>query len=110
MACAPLDQVAGAASRAEATGQQRYKHKAGLDKVLNKIKIVYADLYSDDLLMKCLHGKTQNANECFNGMIWQRAPRESYVSLPSVKFTLYDAVSHFNNGNRSTLDILNKAA
>lgn len=33
----------------------------------------------------------------------------TYVSLLSVKFALYDAVCHFNNGSRGTLDILNQA-
>ena len=33
---------------------------------------VYNDLTKAELLMKCLHGKTQNANETFRGMIWNR--------------------------------------
>lgn len=96
--------------RVEALGQGKYVHKGGLpDDVLNKVKTVYSDLCSDELLMKCLHGKTQNANECFNGLIWQQAPKEVYVSLPTVMFALHDAVAHFNNGSVSTLDILRQA-
>ena len=30
------------------------------------------DLCKPEMLSKCLHGKTQNSNECFNGMIWNR--------------------------------------
>ena len=32
--------------------------------------------------------------------------KDTYVSLSIIKFALYDAVCHFNNGNRSTFDIL----
>lgn len=80
-----------------------------LNNVLNRVKTVYSDLCCDELLMKCLHGKTQNANECFNGLTWQRAIKEVYVSLPTITFALYDAAAHFNNGGVSTLDILRQA-
>lgn len=96
--------------KVESLGQGKYVHKGGLpNDVLSRVKAVYSDLCSDELLSKCLHGKTQNANECFNGLIWQRAPKEVYVSLPTIRFALHDAVAHFNNGSISTLDILRQA-
>ena len=36
---------------------------------LYKIRPVFEDLTKDDELRKCLHGKTQNANESFNRKI-----------------------------------------
>lgn len=97
-------------NRRSALGGGCYKHKGGLSKeILNKVKPVYTDLCTDELLKKCLHGKTQNANESFNGMIWQRGPKDVHVSLPILLFGLYDAVCHFNDGNRSTADILREA-
>ena len=36
---------------------------------------VYTGLTKPEMLIKCLHGKTQNANESFNGMIWERIPK-----------------------------------
>ena len=30
---------------------------------------------------KCLHGKTQNSNESYNGMIWNRVPKAHHVGL-----------------------------
>lgn len=97
-------------NRRNALGSGYYKHKGGLsNEVLNKVKPVYADLCTDELLKKCLHGKTQNANECFNGMIWQRVPKDVHMSLPILLFGLYDAVCHFNDGNRSVLAILKEA-
>ena len=50
----------------------------GLPKnVILQVKPIFVNLSEDDLLEKCLHGKTQNQNESFNGMIWQRIPKES---------------------------------
>ena len=38
-----------------------YKQKPGIHrKVFQKIKAVFMELSKDDLLKKCLHGKTQN--------------------------------------------------
>ena len=44
-----------------------YKHKKGqpMD-IVNFIKPVFDDLSSSQLLEKCLHGRTQNNNECLN--------------------------------------------
>ncbi|GIX70836.1 uncharacterized protein LOC101238613 [Caerostris extrusa] len=53
--------------------------------ILNIIKPVYLELCSRDLLQKCLHGKTQNANESFNGTLWRRVPKEVFVWLKTVK-------------------------
>lgn len=85
-----------------------YKHKGGLsNQVLNKVRPVYVDLCTEELL-KCLHGKTQNANESSN-MIWKQVPKDVHMSLPILCFGLYDAVCHFNDDDRSTADILREA-
>ena len=34
------------------------------------VKPIFRELQDEKLLSKCLHGKTQNQNESFNGMIW----------------------------------------
>ena len=33
------------------------------------------DLCKPEILSKCLHDKTQNSNESFNYMIWNRVPK-----------------------------------
>ena len=53
--------------------------------------------------LKCLHGKTQNTNESFNALIWERIPKTDYVSLPTLEFDVYDAVEHFNVGMKSSI-------
>ena len=37
-----------------------------------------------------MHGKTQNANESFNGTIWERIPKNTFVTLPNLEFGVYD--------------------
>lgn len=82
-----------------------YKPGCGLPlSVLAKIKPVYKDLYSDELLSKYLHGKTQNSNECLNGMIWQRGPKTCFIGFAQLELVVYDAVSHFNMGAKAALD------
>ncbi|GFW11707.1 uncharacterized protein TNCV_43421 [Trichonephila clavipes] len=82
---------------------------AGLsNNVLYKIKPVYLELCDKQILSKCLHGCTQNANECFNGIVWQKAPKEVFVSLKTIKFGSYDAFIHFNEGLNGCLKVFNK--
>ena len=40
--------------------------------VIKHVKQVFDELSDDNLLLKYLHGKTQNQNEAFNGTIWNR--------------------------------------
>ncbi|GFV88311.1 uncharacterized protein TNCV_927241 [Trichonephila clavipes] len=53
--------------RAQSAGKVFYDKHAGLLKsIFNKIKPTYLQLCDQKLLRKCLHEKTQNANEAFN--------------------------------------------
>ena len=58
------------------------------------------------MLKKCLHGKTQNSNESFNGTIWNWIPKATHVGLITLCSGVYDAVSHFNYGQKAALDIV----
>ena len=60
------------------------------------------------MIQKCLHGKTQNANECFNGMIWERLPKKQYVGLEKLKLGVSDAIANFNYGKKASIDIMTK--
>ena len=66
----------------------------------------YLDLCKESMLEKCLHGKTQNANESFNGTIWNRVPKANHVGLGTLCFGVYDAISHFNYGQKASLDTM----
>ena len=41
-----------------------------------------------------MHGKTQNANESFNGTIWERIPKNTFVTLPNLEFGVCVGVAH----------------
>ncbi|GFW34532.1 uncharacterized protein TNCV_3104331 [Trichonephila clavipes] len=66
------------------------------------------DLANPELLKKCLHGGTQNRNESVNNVIWSRVPKKTFVQLEVLSLGTYDAVSSFNMGNVSKLEILRK--
>ena len=42
----------------------------------------------DSELEKRLHGKSQNAKESFNGTIWERIPKMTFVTLPNLELCL----------------------
>ena len=57
-----------------------YKDKQGLPAAVKEIiRPIFMDLSNDELLKKCLHGKTQNNNESINNVIWKRCPKYIYV-------------------------------
>ncbi|GFV76757.1 uncharacterized protein TNCV_4729771 [Trichonephila clavipes] len=81
------------------------KYKGSSNEVLNTIKPTYLELCTKELLTKCLHGKTQNSNECLNGVIWQRVPKEVFVCLKILKSGALDAVIQFNDGYKGCVEI-----
>ena len=94
----------------KATGLSTYKPGKGLPKdiLLTHVKPIFHELSSPELLKKCLHGKTQNQNEAFNALIWERVPKAKYVSLKQLQFGTYDAIAHFNIGRKNSSLILEK--
>ena len=58
------------------------------------------------MLEKCLQGETQNTNESFNGMIWNRVSKVTHVGFDVLSVGVYDAIFHFNNGEKAVLDVL----
>ena len=64
-----------------ATGNQTYKEKLNLPvAITNEIKSVFQDLSDVKMLVKCLHGVTQNCNESFSQLIWNRCPKNIFIS------------------------------
>ena len=62
--------------------------------------------------MKCCQSvcmaNTQNQNESFNAMIWERIPKSTFISLKQLKFGVYDAVSNFNMGRKASILLFEK--
>ena len=93
----------------EANGTSLYVPGKGLPSgAIKHVNSVFDDLFNDSLLMKCLHGKIQNQNESFNGMIWNRVPKSRFIKYKQFATTIFDATAHVNIGNLATLMIYDK--
>ena len=83
-----------------------FKHKHGLpEAIVQLIEPIYDDLSDATLLSKCLHGRTQNNNECLNKFIWDRCSKEVFVGRQTVEEAVYSAIGQFNDGNASILSL-----
>ena len=70
--------------RDKSAGTSTYKPGHGLPlEIIKHVKPIFAELSKETLLSKCLHGKTQNQNESYNALIWERLPKLSMSRLPS---------------------------
>lgn len=82
-----------------ANAKSDYVHQNSLpEAVAEEILPTFEALSDGSLLSKRLHGVTQNQNEALNGMIWQRATKETHSSLLTVELATFLAVSVFNDG------------
>ena len=77
--------------------------------VAEVVRGIFDALSSDILVDVCLHGGTQNQNESFNGMIWQRTPKIGHSSLRTVQLATNTAIGQFNGGYKAILRILEEA-
>ena len=83
-----------------------YKSKGDLQiNVRRAILPIYQSLCKSEMLEKCFHRKTQNANESFSGMIWTRVPKGTHVGLDVLSVSIYDAIVYFNNGEKAALHL-----
>ena len=73
---------------------------------LPKLKLIFDDLSSADLLSKCLDGYTQNANESLHGMIWSWCPKAKSFGMQQVQFAVSSAISEFNLGAKFHTSLL----
>lgn len=90
-----------------ANGTDVYRPGPGLPlNVIAELKPIYKRLSEDDLLSRCLDGKTQNQNESLNGMIWERVPKDVFIGSETLQLGVYDAVAHFNIGCQAAVNIL----
>lgn len=74
--------------------------------VMQQIKPIFRDLSNPELLKRCLHRGTQNANESLNNLIWTRIPKNIFVMKETLELGVYEAVASYNTGNLARLDIL----
>ena len=89
-------------------GTKTYKDKISIPYYIhNIIKPIFKDLSNDELLMKCLHGQTQNTNEALNSIIWTRCPKNVFVNRSTLEIGVNSAIIHFNNGSIGVTEVFN---
>ncbi|KAJ4425389.1 hypothetical protein ANN_28004 [Periplaneta americana] len=89
------------------TGEKYIHHHCLPLPIMEVIKPVFRDLAAPELLKKCLHGQTQNPNECVNSVIWSRIPKTVFVGLETLHFGAYDAIATFNDVNIARCEVFN---
>ena len=84
----------------------KHVEKPGIPIAIYKaIKPIFLDLSRDTLLVKCLHGKTQNVNEALNNLIWTKCPKNFYVEREVLEMGVCSAIINFNDGACGTLNV-----
>ena len=87
----------------------KYKPKVNLPNCIKElIYPIFTDLSSDELLSKCLHGKTRNSNEAFHQIIWTKRPKSVYVGRTVVNLGVCSAVLAFNEGTEGIKIVIEK--
>ena len=61
-------------------------------------KPLFDKLCSQKLLAKCVLGATQNQNESFNNIVWERCPKTTFCSFKTVQISVNLAVLSYNRG------------
>ncbi|XP_068229986.1 uncharacterized protein [Palaemon carinicauda] len=78
---------------------QRMKVKINLPPdVKHLLQEVYDSLTTDELLERCLKGKTQNLNESFNEKLWAKCPKAKFQGLQRVIVVFQIVASEHNSG------------
>ena len=90
-------------------GTSLYKKKLNLPVCIKRLlEPIFRDLSADELLGKCLHGQTQNANEAFNAVLWQKCPKEIFVGRETLQLATNSAVIAYNDGSLRLGDVYKK--
>ena len=86
-----------------------YVDKPGIPIAIKEIiSPIFMDLSKPEFLIKCLHGKTQNNNECLNGVIWKQLPKDIFVNRTTLEMGICSALISFNDGAIGFKTVLEK--
>lgn len=89
--------------RAIAEGRIPESHGDRIKTPLSEVTVakmipLYTRLSTDDLLTRCLAGRTQNANEALHNVIWSKCSKRVYTSKIKLELGLFEAISFYNTG------------
>ena len=88
-------------------GTSKYKKNINLPKWIHDLLLpIFKDLSDDELLEKCLHGKTQNCNEALNNIIWTKCPKNIFVERNVLEIGVNSATIEFNDGPKGIYKVL----
>ncbi|GFW67244.1 uncharacterized protein TNCV_2698541 [Trichonephila clavipes] len=106
MVCAPWEKKVG----------------AGTTKVLHQVKNIptnipsqkqlffklkfFRDICKREVLLKCLHGRTQNPNESFNNCVRNNVPKNTFVCKRTLQIGVMDAVMSLNEDTYARTEVL----
>ena len=89
------------------TGENTYKKTIDLPRnIFAIISQIFELLSQDELLLKRVHGETQNPNEAFNGIVWKKCPKVIFVHRHAFEMRINSAILHFNDGAYGVTKIL----
>nr|XP_031848752.1 uncharacterized protein LOC116434154 [Nomia melanderi] len=75
--------------------------------VLKHLKPIYEEFSKEDLLTRCLGGRTQNCNESFNSIVWRLNPKYLNSGAKIIEISAFITAGIFNEGYSSVLKIMN---
>ena len=61
------------------------------------------------LLLRCLPGYSQNANESINSLVWNRCPKHKYRWPKTVEMAAMSAILQFNDGASAKEEVMERA-
>jgi len=72
------------------------------------VQKVFESLSENFLMERCVMGATQNQNESFNSLIWNRCSKTEFCSEDVVEIAVGMAVMTFNSGKKSLKSLLER--
>ena len=76
---------------------------------LDVLKPKFKRLSDYSLLLRCLPGFSQNANESINSLVWNRCPKHKFRGPHAVEMSAMSAVLQFNDGASAKHDVMMEA-
>ena len=93
----------------QSSGTSTYDGSDCLPEVfLKELTPTFLVLSEQKLLERCVHGATQNPNECLSSLVWARCPKHKYHGIKFVRYAVASAVCHFHSGAATREKVLKK--
>ena len=69
---------------------------------------IFQELSNEELLRKCIHGETQNANESLNNIIRMKCPKQVFVERSVLQLYVNSVILQFNEGQFGIAKVFKK--